>query len=147
MVQWPEVVREVVGQGHELGNHSMSHTRFSWLSVRARRLEMAFADRLLLEAGEQELPPFRLPYAEDSLLLLGFCLLEGRRLALWSRDSLDYRLSAGEVLVHFEETPIVAGDVLLFHDDGPAAVDSLAVLIPKWRSEGFSFGRLSQISP
>lgn len=143
--QWPEVCAEVVRRGHEVGNHSMTHTRFSWLNPRAKKVETDLVDGLFRELGVVSRPSFRLPYAEDSVRLIAYCALEGHRLALWSRDSLDYRLTGPEVLRRLLVQPPAAGDILLFHDDGPAAATALATLLPTWRASGFSFGRLSDI--
>jgi len=146
MVLWPEGVEAVARRGHELGNHTMTHTRFSWLTARAKRLELSFADRLLKELGGVEGAPFRLPYAEDSPDLIAFCVGEGRRVALWSKDSLDYRLHGEDVLLRFRESPVCPGDIVLFHDDGEAAATALSILLPRWRDEGYTFGGLSEVS-
>ncbi len=145
MCRSPEIVAAVLARGHEIGNHSMTHRRFSWATSRAKLREIDEVDRLLESHGAPRTGAFRLPFAEDSVRLLIGSVLAGRRVALWSRDSLDYRLDGEEVARRLEARPVEPGDVLLFHDDGPSALVALEALLPRWRAEGYSFGVLSEI--
>jgi hypothetical protein len=38
---------------------------------------------------------------------------------------------------------LAAGDVLLFHDDGPRALDALEIMLPRWATSGLRFGQLT----
>ena len=70
------------------------------------------------------------------------CVLRSQKLVMWSHDSLDFRLSADKVVTHMRSRKIKAGDILLFHDDGPVARESLQELVPEWKAAGFGFSTI-----
>lgn len=139
----PEVVQRLVAAGHELGNHTLIHPRMDFLSDRGRDLEIAGMEQLLIGFDGGASHYFRPPYGGLSLSLLRYCLGAGHKVALWSRDSMDYGKDAERVAAEFEQRPPRAGDILLFHDDGAAAAVALAKLLPRWLAEGFTFHTLS----
>jgi len=141
----PETGRMVADGGHELGNHTVSHLYMSRLSNRARALEIdaMHAQLRAIDGREQRL--FRPPYGAVSAGLVWFCIRRGHRIALWSRDSLDFRSSVAEVVGDFAQTPVSAGDVLLFHDDSRAAAGALQELIPMWLAQGYRFRTLGDM--
>jgi peptidoglycan-N-acetylglucosamine deacetylase len=139
----PELVRRLVASGHELGNHTLIHPRMDFLSKRGRDLEINGMEQLLANFDGGVPHYFRPPYGGLSISLLTYCLAAGHRVALWSRDSLDYGGDAERVVAAFELKQPVAGDILLFHDDGVTARLALARLLPRWLAAGFSFHTLS----
>jgi peptidoglycan-N-acetylglucosamine deacetylase len=139
----PLLVRRLVESGHLLGNHTLIHPRMDFLSNRGRDLEIDGMERLLETYDGGRSHYFRPPYGGLSVSLLRYCLRAGHRVALWSRDSLDYSGDANRVLAGFARRAPVDGDILLFHDDGAAARIALAELLPRWSSDGFTFHTLS----
>lgn len=144
VVEEPVLVREIARLRHEMANHSMTHPHFDRISNRQRFEEIRSAERVLRAAGSES-PLFRLPYGDDSPELVSFVLGSGCRLALWSRDSMDYKLGAAAVVEGFRQQPVQMGDVILFHDDGPVAAEALDELLPMWIAQGYGFARLSQL--
>lgn len=144
VVEEPVLVREIARLKHEMANHSMTHPHFDRISTAQRVEEIRGAERVLRAAGSES-NLFRLPYGDDSAELVSFVIGMGCRLALWSRDSMDYKLTAPEVVQGFQRQPVQLGDVILFHDDGAVAAEALDELLPMWISQGYSFARLSQL--
>lgn len=141
----PEVARDVARQGHELGNHTLTHPRMDRICDAARRLEIDAMDQLLSEFDGRPRHLFRPPYGHMSVPLLAFCVRHGgEALAYWSRDSMDYSWKADRVVDALARRPPVAGDILLFHDDGDTAAEALAVLIPQWKDQGLRFATLGE---
>ena len=141
-----DIVRRIVAQGHTLGNHTITHPRMDYLSDPARDLEIEGMDALLAEFDQQPVHSFRPPYGGVSISLFSHGLRSGRRLAMWSKDSLDYKYKADQIVKRFADAPPNAGDILLFHDDGGAAMHSLQTLLPQWLGEGFSFGTFNDMA-
>lgn len=142
----PDIIRRIVAEGHALGNHSMTHPRMDFLSDPARDIEIDGMDAFLGEFDRQEKRYFRPPYGGVSISLFSYGLRSGRRLAMWSRDSLDYMHQADKVVTGLSSEPPKSGDILLFHDDGGVASKALATLLPDWLKQGFSFGSFNEIS-
>jgi len=138
----PDLVAAIARAGHVIGNHSMTHPRFSRLSVRHQLDEIASADRVLARHDGKTRHPFRPPYGSWTFLSTAACVLRSQKVVLWSHDSLDYRSPADQVVAHMRSREIRGGDILLFHDDGPVARESLQELVPEWRAAGFGFSTI-----
>jgi peptidoglycan-N-acetylglucosamine deacetylase len=137
--QHPDLVAAIARAGHAIGNHSMTHPRFSRLPLRHQLDEIASADRVLARHDGKKRHPFRPPYGTWTLLSMAACVLRSQKVVLWSHDSLDFRSPADQVVAHMRSR---GGDILLFHDDGPVARESLQELVPEWKAAGFGFSTI-----
>lgn len=141
---FPEIAREVLRQGHELGNHTLTHPRMDRIADSARGLEIDGMDAMLAELDGREHHLFRPPYGHMSVSLLAFCVKHGGdALAYWSRDSMDYTWGADQVIDGFKSRPPRAGDIVLFHDDSDTAGLALDRLLPEWKERGLTFATLA----
>lgn len=131
-----EVAARVHAAGHRLANHSTTHAWFHRLSWRQQRAEIAHTGALLRTVDARERHWFRPPHGRVSGAVLAAALLRRVPTALWTTDSLDYRLDATGVIAHLRTRGVHGGDILLFHDDAPVAALALQVLLPEWRARG-----------
>ena len=138
----PDLVAAIVRAGHVIGNHSMTHPRFSQEPVRRQLDEIASADRVLERHDGRRRHLFRPPYGRWTFYSLAACLLRSQKVVLWTHDSLDFRSTADQVVTHMRSRKINGGDILLFHDDGPVARESLLELVPEWKAAGFGFSTI-----
>lgn len=141
--QHPAVVERIVREGHALGNHSWSHPRFGELPVAAQLEEIDRCDAMLARFDGLQRHAFRPPRGELSLALMWHMWRQGRRIVYWTHDSMDYRKGpARELARALGSKPLVAGDIVLMHDDDDCARDMLGELLPVWQSRGMRFGAL-----
>jgi peptidoglycan/xylan/chitin deacetylase (PgdA/CDA1 family) len=131
-----DVAREVHSAGHRLANHSTTHPWFHRIPKVQQRDEIAATEAELAAIDGRTQHWFRPPHGRLSV----HCAAEAVRgrlpLALWSTDSLDYRLSSDAVVSHLLGAGVRGGDILLFHDDAPVSAQALEQLLPKWRAQG-----------
>ena len=139
-LKYESVVKQIVDDGHQIGNHSHTHPIVQSLSSLAQWKEYSAADQILAKVANCR-PPFALrpPRGNITLAALIYGLFFSRQLCLWSRDSLDGELSSREVCTAFLRKPIQGGDVLLFHDDSCVCIEALQVMLPEWQKNGFRF--------
>ena len=142
----PGIVRRIAQEGHTLGNHTITHPRMDFLTDAARDTEIDGMDVFLDEFESRRTRYFRPPYGGVSLSLFSYGLRSRRHLAMWSRDSLDYKYKGEQVVERLHANPPRPGDILLFHDDGAAATNALQILLPEWLSQGFTFGTFDEMS-
>lgn len=141
--RYPQLVERIVAGGHLLGNHSWSHNHFGRQSLAQQLDELARTDALLSRFDGHALHRIRPPQGVVSLRLLASLVRRGRSIAYWSYDSLDYRANSGmEVAQRLRRMPPAAGDIVLMHDDGAAAAEALAELLPAWLAAGQTFHAL-----
>ena len=142
----PEIVRTLVEGGHELGNHSYRHTRFSNLALRAQLDEIDLTEALLRRHDGRESHVFYPPQGRLSMSLFVALRLRQQRVVMGVYDSLDYTGEGTHAIVQmFAKVPVTHGDVVQFHDDNEHTVTALEELIPAWRRLDFSFATVSQL--
>lgn len=142
----PKIVERLVSEGHQLGNHSYDHPRFT-LIPRAVQLEQIERTETLLSRHDgKAMHWFRPPSGRFPLSLLLHFAFRPDGIAYWSFDSLDYqRKPASELIRVMRNTPPRAGEIVLMHDDSIATIDALAALLPEWRAAGFKMLPLPEL--
>lgn len=114
----PALMRRIVAQGHEVGNHSWSH-RHPWtLSSAAARLEVRDGAATIADLIGQTPRFFRPPHGR-----LRRCMLEeanrgGQSLVLWDRSAVDWGPLGGASRISRRLHAAQDGDILLMHDGG-----------------------------
>ena len=141
----PEIIKRILDEGHEIGNHAYRHVKFAALPLNDQLREIDQTNRLLSQYDGRRWHWFRPPQGRLPLSLL-FALMQTRhRIAMWSYDSLDYQTQGvASILSRFRSKPVRNGDVILFHDDNDVTVASLQHLLIDWRAQGYEFGALSE---
>lgn len=141
----PEIVRRIIDEGHEIGNHAYRHVKFAALPVRDQLDEIDRTDRLLTQYDGRPWHWFRPPQGRLPLTLLLALLKKRHRIAMWSYDSLDYQAeSVASIQSRFLSKPVRNGDVILFHDDTDPTALAFEALLGQWRAQGYKFSLLSQ---
>ncbi|WP_411992773.1 polysaccharide deacetylase family protein [Agarivorans sp. DSG3-1] len=134
---------QIVQEGHALANHSYNHPRFDHISVTERNQQIEKTNSAIKQLTNTDCRLFRSPQGRWDSSLLGYLIRHGITAVHWSRDSLDYKKEPTEQLIkRFNDQPVTAGDIILFHDDNNLCIDALAVLIPQWQAQGFELKAL-----
>lgn len=81
MDRWPDAAQALADAGHELGNHSYSHSRMVFRSARWFRREIDDTDAAIRSLGHEGIPAFRPPYGQK---LWGLArALDDRPMIMW----------------------------------------------------------------
>lgn len=133
----PELVRQIVAEGHTLGNHSFYHKAFHKMPVASQLEEIENTNTLLKNITGQTCRLFRAPGGRLSATL--FMRLVGLKIryANWSRDSLDYDRDASGVINGLEKQPIVDGDIVLMHDDNQKVLTITDYILTRYKQHRF----------
>ncbi len=134
---YPALVRRIVEEGHELGNHSYSHPDLSRVSPWRVRLELNATQRAIESiTGRSTLlfrPPYdadRTPHAASELETLRIAEELGYVPAMASIDPLDWLMPAPEEILARVKTQRPRGRVVLLHDGGGDRSHTVAALEP-----------------
>ncbi|MBO0869393.1 MAG: glycosyltransferase [Micromonosporaceae bacterium] len=149
----PDIVRELVAQGHEIGVHTFTHPVLSQLPAWRRRLEYSQTQLAIRYAAGVDPVLLRLPYSAgvDSLDDTTWPEVPeagrlGYILAFQDVDSQDWTRPGVNAVIR-NATPTDAGGVVLLHDAGgdrSQTVLALAKLIPLLKARGFRFVTVSE---
>ena len=160
VLRHPEIARELVAAGHEIGNHTFSHARLcprlGWqpnlLSAEAIYQEFARAQEAIVQATGAVPHLLRAPYG---LKWLGMGAAQ-RRLGLlgvmWSVIGHDWEWDPAQVAAHVL-AGISAGAIVCLHDGRDTRVDpdvsvtllALRRIVPELKAQGYSFETVSRL--
>lgn len=119
----PDLVRRIVDEGHEIGNHGYEHNGEA-LQTQAARCEKALSDRGVCTRLFR--PPMGRIAARDILRFVA----RGYRVVLWSVDRRDSLRHEGKWTGPAPDCGQVrAGDIVLMHDDNPVCLAELPELL------------------
>jgi len=149
----PRLVQAELQAGHEVGNHSFSHPRFTRAAqlLREQELERTTVDLDLL--GCPRLGRlFRPPYSAFDERLQSYLAHTGRRLVLWSIDSGDWQGLSAPAIVHNVLARVRPGAIIIFHDsdeqdreDRSPTVAALAEILPSLQLAGWRLVTVSEL--
>ncbi|WP_234405516.1 polysaccharide deacetylase family protein [Paenibacillus sp. IHBB 10380] len=148
--KYPDIVRREVSEGHELANHTYSHTDFKHLSKEEVKEEIVKSENEILSITGQQTILFRPPggYCNDLIMKtaeqLGYTVI----LWTWYQDSKDWSKPGVHQIVNRVVSNAHSGDIVLFHDriSGKSqTVKALKVILPELQEQGYSFVTISKL--
>lgn len=142
----PDIVREILKQGHLIGNHSYSHSNFFPMFRSSRiRKELELTNHILKNAGVGEVRYFRPPFGVTNPNVAGGLQSTGMVVAGWSIRSFDTRNEAAEKVVGRILKKMKGGDVILLHETSNNIIEILELLLPAISEQGLSCVTLDQL--
>ena len=112
----PDRIRMIHQAGHEIGNHTYTHSYISKIEKDALKEEIQKTEDILQSITGKRPRVFRPPggiYDEASLAVLEEM---GYRNILWSLDTRDWCMPKSDTIASKIEENAVGGDIILFHD-------------------------------
>ena len=142
--KYPELVKEIVARGHEIGNHSTSHPQMSKLNETQIAKELnTQADNVLTIAGVRPVL-FRPPYGDYNNRVITTARAQGFVPIQWSVDSLDWKNRGAQEIIN-RATKVKSGDIVLFHNDSQYILDALPAVLKYYAENGYSVVPISEI--
>ncbi|MDN6161881.1 MAG: polysaccharide deacetylase family protein, partial [Atopostipes sp.] len=143
---YPSLVKEVLNDGHEIGNHSKSHKDLTHLSSEQIRKEIQSTNQSIQEASGGYLPKsLRPPYGAVNDSVEDFAGEFKLPIVMWSVDSLDWKSRNPEAINQEVMANIHPGAIVLLHDIHPTTADALPTLLTNLENEGYEFVTVSQL--
>lgn len=142
--QHPELIRRIADEGHELGNHTWSHSEPAQTSASEFLAEVARTRRLLHDLTGRDCRLMRPPKGALSAGKALGLWRQQQTIALWNIDPKDFLMSDDAAMINWlKGYRPQSGDIVLFHDNHPhaaIAVERLTRTVPRfvmlseWRS-------------
>lgn len=157
MVKYPELVRRIVQEGHEVGSHTFNHTNIAQMSDQWLRLDLNATQEVFNSITGRNMVLFRPPYlvdanpqTPDEIRPLATVSEMGYFSVNANIDSEDWKTSDASEIVDGVLAGVAAklGNIILMHDGGgdrTATVTALPVLIGRLRSEGYRLVTVSEL--
>ena len=133
---YPYFVRDMIEQGHEVGNHTFHHVRLLGLPADAVRDELETTNKVLEGITGKPVRYFRPPGGEYSPLTLQIASRLGLTTAFWTDDPGDFD-NLGDVVLRSRLTrKLRDGGIVLLHDNVLETIEVLSPFLRTARSRG-----------
>lgn len=148
---YPEIVRRIVEEGHELANHTYNHVYFkSSSSPKQIRQEITQAQDAIHKAANVKPSLFRPPGGMYTGAVVDAAKDMGLQMVMWSwhQDTRDWNLPGVQKIVKKVLGNARNGDIVLFHDHvvgRTQTIKALEIILPDLQKRGYRFETVSNL--
>ena len=140
---------EIVNRGHELGNHTFSHTIIKGKSAEDIAAEIEGCRDAIYNICGENTVLFRPPGGIMADITADAAeLFENYDIILWSIDTMDWAHHTPEQIAEYVTNNTKSGDIILMHDyigkDSPTA-PALEIIIPELIKRGYQFVTVGEL--
>ena len=152
----PDIVRLLVRDGNEIGNHTFTHVALTNGRGWQLRLQLDLTEAVIAGISGHYTRLVRPPYSASPIAVTSqeerdFAALAGRRylIVLSNFESQDWARPGVAKIVRDASPPGTTGGIVMFHDGGGNRSETAAAvarLIPLLRARGFRFVTVSELA-
>ncbi|NSC23438.1 polysaccharide deacetylase family protein, partial [Streptomyces albus subsp. chlorinus] len=138
---YPELLHEIVADGHALGNHTYSHHQLTRMRPGAIRSELGRTSELIDQVVGFSPHWCRAPYGDWHGTSLEICSELGMEPMGWSLDTADWRRPGTAGIVRTVTDQAAPGAIVLQHDGGGPrhqTVEAVDRYLPVLRARGWT---------
>lgn len=146
--QYPQLAREEVAAGHELGNHTMTHPYFDKISYSEAREEIAHAQDAIAQTTGAHPVFVRAPRGATTKASRAAMEDSGLTPAGWSVCIEHHDSPTPEAMAHRVLAQVKPGSIILMHDgrlDRTRSIEALRILLTDLDKEGYTVTTLSTL--
>lgn len=142
----PQIIRRMVAEGHEIGNHTWSHPNLTKLSQSAVEQELRKCEAAIAKAAAVRPRTMRPPYGAftQSQRVWAFDNF-GYPTILWDVDPQDWKRPGVSVVANRIVSNTQNGSIILAHDLHKTTVDSMPRALDDLLRKGYKFVTVSQL--
>ena len=143
--KFPEAVKKINSEGHEIASHSNTHPHVNNLSYEENIKEIEDSNKKIESITGKRTKVYRPPYGEYNDTVIKAAQDKGYYCIQWSLDTLDYTGITGEEMWKKLEGKIKSGDIILSHNGTKHTADSLDMLIKNIKNKGLEIVPVSNL--
>ncbi len=144
--KYPELIKMIYNQGHEIGNHSYSHKNFATINKKEIIAQIRVTNDIIKSAvPKAKITSFRPPYGSYNKQILK--IIEQEKLAniLWSVDIKDWQNRFNKNICDQTITNTKPGAIILMHDIYQTSVEAVPCIMEKLVKQGYDFVTISEL--
>lgn len=133
----PDMAREIILRGHEIGHHGYAHKRLPELDDDALAKEFSLMEEALQEELNMVTDLFRPPYGEIDGRVYEYVSGRGYTTVLWSIHPHDWLDPGVDKIISRVIKNVHNGAIILFHTNATQSVDALPIIIQSLKMKGY----------
>jgi peptidoglycan/xylan/chitin deacetylase (PgdA/CDA1 family) len=144
--EYPDIVRRMAAEGHEVANHSWSHPALTKLGAENFRKQIENTNDAIARATGKRPVLMRPPYGATSSLLNRRLTEEyGLKVILWSVDPLDWKYRNSNRVYNTIIQNTQPGSIILTHDIHATTVAAMPATLDSLLAKGYKFATVSEL--
>lgn len=146
VARYPNIVRRIVADGHEMANHTWTHPKLSSLGDSGVRNELNRATEGIVRVAGVTPRMYRPPYGAITARQKQFIMNEyGYPTILWSVDPQDWKRPGPPVITSRILAGTQPGAIILVHDIHAPSIDAMPATLDGLLAKGYRFVTCSQL--
>lgn len=145
----PQMIKNTVTNGHDIGNHSYNHPDFTKNSTSEMTSQLSRTETIIRSlTGQSTKPYFRAPYGSTNKTVLNTVGNAGYSYTFhWTIDTLDWTGNSTTSIYNRVMNNLQPGAIVLMHTGYGAKNTAAAIdrFIPAIKSRGYKFVTISQL--
>lgn len=144
--EFPQIMKRIVAEGHEVANHSWSHPQLTKMAEGSVTEQLQKTHDVILQTTGVAPKLMRPPYGAFSANQRSWANAKwGYKTILWDVDPLDWKVRNAEHVKTEILRHTVAGSIILSHDIHKTTVDAMPDVIDGLIGRGFQFVTVSEL--
>ena len=147
VANFPEDVKKIQADGHDLAHHSENHKNMSQLSDDEKTTELMTVHNKVKELTGYDMFLFRPPYGDyDNAVVLN-AKENGYYTIQWDVDSLDWKDYGVDAIIDTvcNHKHLGNGSIILCHNGAKYTAEALDTLITNLKNQGYEFVPISEL--
>ena len=144
--RYPGIIRRMIAEGHEVGNHTVNHKYLSRISVEQARAEVMGCERAIIAACGVRPTILRPPGGHINNQVKVWLNREfGYSTIMWAVDPEDWKRPGSGVVAQRIITETDPGEIVLAHDIHGPTIAAMPRALDGLLSKGYRFVTVSQL--
>lgn len=137
-----EVLKRMISEGSEIGNHSFSHKQLTTISSLEVKEQMDRTQDAVMKVVGSKPTIMRPTYGSYNNNLKSQIKMP---MILWSIDTLDWKSRDAEKITTHVLDNVEDGDIVLMHDIYGSTSDAVKIIVPELVSRGYQLVTISEL--
>lgn len=136
-----EIIKQVVAEGHQIGNHSWSHPLLTKISLEQAKSQINDTTEALKKASGQDVHIMRPPYGGINATIQAAV---DQSFILWDVDTLDWK-NRNTASIMKEVRKARPGSIILMHDVHQTSINALPTVLQYLTEQGFELVTIDEL--
>ncbi|MGW1728684.1 polysaccharide deacetylase family protein [Streptomyces sp. NPDC002306] len=143
--EYPEVVRRIAGDGHEIGNHTWTHPRLTEISDEQIRDELARTGQAISRLTGSRPMLMRPPQGRTDDRVSKISREMGLAQVLWTVTAKDYQTADSMLIAKRILDGADRDGIVLLHPLHKGTIPAMPVILKELSAQGYTFVTVSQL--
>ena len=144
---YPNLIKRMAAEGHEIGNHSNAHNMLNRMDLAGVRNEMGKCAEKIEKLLGYRPTVMRCPGGNSNDAVKQYAAEAGIPIAYWSVDTLDWKSRDKDAIldIAFGKNGIKDGSIVLMHDIHKTTIPAAKEMILRLKEQGYTFVTTSEL--